>query len=443
MSIDYIPSIGQTTGVTSGGNPYALAGKNIYSAIRSANSGAKNYEWPDLIIALFAIKEIYACIGHMTRVYGEARLYDQQNAYLPDALIKCMGLDPSSVRDNLAQCHSDLNNLIARASVLWIPSDLPFVTRQFWANSDVYKDGKSNKAQLYLFNQRYTYQYKSDSTLGSSLQPIEFVSTTPTTWSAMIAKINALIDAVIDEVDVTIMMGDLMKYYGANKLFQLNMIDVNYTVVPVENYEVLTEIHNAVTQPVLAPAIVQVRNGNSTVDLRMDDGSTSGNTSGFPYNSAAGAPISRALFDTWITDPKPKDNIIAGQLSVLAHTVYFPQGTEAGTKALQLECATMIPTAFRCIVLGSNHTYNAFEFHSTISSSSAANNESHADIVSKFDWAPYIYSGNITNTNTNTGFTLSFIYGDIDNYTVLGPYDVGRMHLCALLSLYNIPYLPS
>lgn len=87
----YAPVPGVANDYTS---PVNLAAQNQYTFIRHANSGAKNYDAPDLMLYFMAINSIYNMINLGKRAYGLAMTYDQRNYYLPKGIVEAAGFDP-------------------------------------------------------------------------------------------------------------------------------------------------------------------------------------------------------------------------------------------------------------------------------------------------------------------------------------------------------------
>lgn len=135
MALEWVPSVGTITNTDASGTPVLdntdainCAAKNIYSFVRHANSGASNYDAPDLMMAIVAADSVYSLIAHAIRTYGLMRVWDQKNRYVPEAILRATGITGLGENYSLADFRYDINFCIAKASVIWVPSNLTFIT---------------------------------------------------------------------------------------------------------------------------------------------------------------------------------------------------------------------------------------------------------------------------------------------------------------------------
>lgn len=256
MRFRWSPSFG-SPGHATASDPVNTAAKNIYSFVRHANSGRTNYEATDLMMTILATSSVFSVLAMGIRAYGLIRLYDQRNMYMPDTLVKAAGFNPVQLRSDLANFRYQLNNLIAKASVLWVPSNLSIIARQYWMNTNVYLDGQSPKAQFYLYKQAYAYQYSpKTSTTGTALIPITIAD--DLTVGQYTTLVNSMLDALIEDEDAGIEMGDMLKAYGKENLYSMSMIDENYMTPITMSDEVMMQFHNLRTLPITPGQITQI-----------------------------------------------------------------------------------------------------------------------------------------------------------------------------------------
>ena len=175
------------------------------------------------------------------------RNFDGYNDYTPYGLIASMGFNYQDLKSNYHHMLADINQLIAQSRTIWVPNNIPYLARHFWLATNVYKDGGSPKSQFYIFNQANYLQYNpTGSTAGGTLDPK--VWSTPSSsdikWSTLITNVQNAINALRD-ADAGTMSGDILKAYGPESIYKINYITEDYTVIPVEDEEVLTQIHNA------------------------------------------------------------------------------------------------------------------------------------------------------------------------------------------------------
>lgn len=247
--------IGLSSGVsTDAQSPINLAATNVYAFVRYKNSGAANYDAPDLMLYLIAMDSVYACWNWMKRLYGLASTYSQRNKYEPRALVAANGVDYDDLIANLADFRAYLNMAANRISAFCVPATMTYNVRHSWLFSNVFKDGDTGKAQEYMYVPSYFYTYDETSSPQGGfldLKPI-LVAFNPESASQTYYKVsdlenilNTMINNLQYSEDAGIMSGDILKAYGPSNLFTLSTFDADYRVDPAYSKEVLSQIENA------------------------------------------------------------------------------------------------------------------------------------------------------------------------------------------------------
>lgn len=404
-----------------------VASKNIYSFVRHANSGSANYEAPDLMMTILAADSIFAGIADAIRAYGLYRTYEQQNSMLPGPLLKALGWNYDDIMANGAQFAYQINRIIAKASVLWVPGNLDIVTRHYWMNTNVYSDASNVKGELYAFKMNRLWKFSpKTSDKGTSLESISYhYLTDELTISGWAALMDECLDALILDEDAGIMFGDLRKAYGPEGLHSLSEMDPNYSITPVYNEEVLMQIANSTAVPAISPAsILQDAKGNM-------------------YAQIVATGISDAKLMPWtsypinmrVMDPAPQLTMVATRLTTLVD--YRDYGDDDNVKGLTTP-----------IAMGSEivQFYNVFyhapsgwgRFPQIMSNAIPAANTAYAiSVLSRFDWAPLFFSYNLTGST----MTINYCYGELNNVGYVSRESLESMHSVALLSEFNVPQM--
>lgn len=237
-----------------GNDAITQAANSMYSFVVHANSRNYKYGPADLMNLVLAGASFFSMLALGIRTYGIMRTYDQRNKFLPDDWIAMSGFQYSDLKLNLSQMWFDLNQLVAMSQQIWIPNTMPVITRWFWLNSNIYMDANSAKAQYYMFvPQTYFVYNETRDTQGGCLYYNQwFSATSPTTstvqktWADYMEVMQLMLNALINSEDRGIIFGDILNAYGADKIYSISPISVDYTVTPVYNPEVLTQIENAV-----------------------------------------------------------------------------------------------------------------------------------------------------------------------------------------------------
>lgn len=447
LSMYFLPSLG-------GGNLDALnaAKDSIYSFVVHANSRNTSYTSADLMEVIIAGMNVFAAWASGVRAFGVARLYDQRNKYLPDGLLCAMGFSPTDIRSNLSHMWFDLNELAARMSQIWIPNTMPVLDRWFWLNSNVYMDGDSVKSQYYVFTQEKFLGFNETSQpSGGTLEWVNvdgtISSTTGTrysnsssyyTWSQYMTMMNGLITALVDSEDRGVIMGDIMKAYGADKIYAVNPISADYTITPVYDREVLTQIENATT---FGRTYFGIYQDQSTG--RLVQGWPTGTTSTAP-KSWSDIALNQSILNFHQKEtPTPEQIMVATRMKCLGTTQvgqasdFSLEVTTAGTEYVRL---------VRSFNFGNNNTIHNYDWTTRIDQSiSLVSIMEQFCEFSAFDWCPWltVVNGTLPTDASPTIVqpTIGMNYGDFDNYTIITLDELKKMHDTALYSEFGVPVI--
>lgn len=247
MAFYTMPTFGQSLDAMS---PLNMASRDIYSFIRHANSGAANYDSPDLMIYLGAMDSIYAYLEFLKRVYGVARGYMATNRYYPQALLTAMGIDYDDVMAHQADFRAFINSYAPRVASYCIPSGMSFMARHMWMYSHIFIDSDTDKAQSYFYTPAAFYSFTLDEEGKGMLEYVPFGPTN--NWDVghllSVKELQEyamrLADGIADNQDFNIMSGDILKAYGANGIYVPQQVPEAYIVLPDYNAEVASQFEN-------------------------------------------------------------------------------------------------------------------------------------------------------------------------------------------------------
>lgn len=450
MQLRFLPTIG-------GWDDSAInsAKNSVYSYVVHANSRNTSYNSTDLMMIILAGANIFTAIASAIRAYGTMRLFDQRNKYLPKGLVRAMGFDYDDLRANLSLMWFDINELIARSSQIWIPNTMPFLDRWFWMNSYVYQDSESVKGQYYVFAQAGFLGYNETQTeQGGGLSWIQpdgqFIetatnpttglradpTTSPLTWSQFMTVVNAMFDDLLDSEDRGVMMGDMLKAYGADKIYALKPIPVDYQVIPVYDREVLSQIENADRYTAVYYQIVQ---NQSTLDIATNWGVAS--PSGVLLTGREHATKGILNFHQK-ENPSPEQIMVATRLKCLGtHYTLSSDGTTI-SNAIPDTMGTEYIVGIQVVYFNVNGTLLTANYNTVGFSDLTA----YFELA--FDWAPWVYL--VQNTGIKQGDPSSSAgdgpkvlaaYGDYDYYTVIDQETLKKMHTTAVYSEFGVPTL--
>lgn len=416
MSLYWMPSIGT-------GNPSRVAQDNLYSYVVHANSRNTSYDPVDLMEYVLGADSVFSLIGSLIRVYGVMRNFDGYNDYTPYGLIESMGFDYQDLKTNYHHMLADINQLIAQSRTIWVPNNIPYLARHFWLSTNVYKDGSSPKSQFYIFNQAFYLQYNpKGSSAGGTLDAKQwsYPNSSPLKWSTLVVNIQNAINALRD-ADAGTMSGDILKAYGPESIYKINYITEDYAVIPVEDEEVLTQIHNS---NAVGLGLGNFINNNGYL---MEKSATAKVLQ--PQYLATGSE----LFDFFKRDnPTPEEVMIASRLS-LREILCSKVGEDFVMDAINTGSERL---CYYCIFqLKEDKSFKQHMFYTN--NAASALTLDFLSAYTMFDWAPLIYEATV-NSNTMVA-TAKAIFGDVENCVSLDAKTLARMHECALLSEFDVP----
>lgn len=441
-----MPSVGYATSPT---DPINIAAFSVYSYVRHANAGSANYDAPDLMCYLIAMANIYAAINHLMRIYGTSRLYSTRNRYMPRALLDAMGADYDDVVLHQADLRYGINMLINKAASFATPANMTYFNRYSMLYRSLYTEGTSPKDQIYLYTPAAFYRYNGDTAGPTAMTAMPWTyasNSNPTnsmTVDAMLTFVDNLLNPLMQSEDFNIMSGDILKAYGDSGIWKLTSLPEDYVVTPEFNIGVLEQMRNIDLLPFVANTVQGITTANgyivSTPQLSVPD------SEGFGVRVQAAATCRNKILETTTADVTPelviestrcKTGVIASRTSNATvyqlHTgsefcqnafiyVYANSQSASLTRFQLVQAITMNLTSPSISVLTDN--LNAFAF------------------ARAFKFAPtqWIIWYNTSGSEPSVQQVIQF--ETFDNYAVLTPEEILRMHEAALLSMFKVPYI--
>lgn len=249
MVFDLMPTIGPTQDAT---DPANVAAQQIYSIMRQANAGAKNYDPGDVMMLIQAMDSPYMLYNELVRAYRLYDSYDPMNRYQPDALITALGFSPNLVADR-ANFRSLLDTFAYRLAAINIPDQFDFIRRHSWLYSNVYTDSERvEKAQMYAYRPDGFYVWSE----GVDGEPTKLAYTSRKSLYGYSDKLVESLDQIkkaIDTLtvpllgsgDVGIISGDLAKAFGEGGMIKISPVVDHMSLYPVYSEEVVNQMMNA------------------------------------------------------------------------------------------------------------------------------------------------------------------------------------------------------
>lgn len=252
MTFDYVPIPGISKDASSPINTVARA---AYVFQRYVNSGAKVYEPSDLMMYFLAMDSCLTTWSIALRAYGIARYFSAVNRYRAPEILKALGFDPSIAND-LAKFRAIINTYVAKLSSFAVPGTMDFFRRHVALSGTIYRDAMDEKSQLYVFRPAVYYVWDDQSSpSGSKLTATSYPYMSNNVYMTLAdleSIMNAQFNKIVESEDCGIMTGDIVKSYK-DDILQLTMIPDEFTILPVYDDMMLSQIENAIIGANYAP----------------------------------------------------------------------------------------------------------------------------------------------------------------------------------------------
>lgn len=449
MVLDWRPTIG--------GEDFSAinqAASSMYSYIVHANSRNYKYDPNDLMLMILAGANAFSGFAEGVRVFGVMNRYNGVDMYTPQGLVKALGFDFNDLRDHLSQMWFDLNHLAGKLQQIWIPNVMPVVERWFWMNSNIYRDADSAKAQYYIFRQATFYTLsEASSENGTSLVVNSSKRFKPLdrTWSEYMAMMNEMVDALVDAQDRGMIFGDILNAYGADKLYAVSSIAVDYQTPISYNTEVLSQIENATVCKVNPGDIVQDIN-----HLRIKQKYELKPYANFPTEQWGPKflPDDGILNFHQLTAPTPEQIMVATRLRCAGLMIEDIDLSDEANKKISLKPVvngTEIVTGISVYKMrfDSGHPEVIVSYIEPNVGKDAPFGEDRMYEWCTFDWAPWLYRSKINLRSVPVkpapGYVMARVqptqcYGDWDNWSTITREELAKLHTTALLSEFGVPF---
>lgn len=434
MAMHIYPGPGISRGTSDAVN---IAANMIYARIRSVISGSRPYDAPDLMMYILGADHAYMYLSWMQRLYGLMNVYSSMNRYMPDDLVYANGVNAEDLRKNLSNFRTYINQYALQLSVLYVPADIPIFSRHYWLYQNVWTDADSAKAQFYMYVPYGFGTYEEQtSSQGGIIKFNSFSSISDAGWTLdnIITMGNMILNKLILSEDIATISGDVRKTYGEGNSLKASTIDEVYSVIPVKNDEILSQVEN-LTCFGLTPTDLNVTQNPDTNVISWDVKFAPGNgyASIKDYSDAR-----RVYLSTHGNATTPADNLVMTRLHSTMEMIGTPGSADAYFRPYSCGSEIVIKTQ---IVLHSSDpttTYYGVDINTVRQFN---NGDLYTPVLainalSKFDWHPLMYtyvtdSGKTTYTGLNA---------DLDEYALVNADVIDNMNDVAILGEFGIPY---
>lgn len=446
MRLGYVPAIGVSTDITS---PINVAARNIYSFVRHANSGHSNYDAPDMMMYLMAMDSMYSFYFYCRRVYGLARVYNVLNYTYPKLIFHALGVDYADIVSNLSDFRAFINTIAVKLGSLCVPTGMDIFKRHAFMCENVYTDGTSSRAQSYVFVPDKLYQYSNTGSTGTKLTATNFTVTNPPAAgsdpgitnmgvSDLKAFFDALFVPVMADEDFNIMSGDILKAFGSENILRLGLIEENFTVMPIYDETVLTQVENGKYYGFITKAVItQDPSVNAGAILTSYVGQTLRPANAWWFDDLDGNPSMLLNFHKDSVTPDEIMEATAQTVVVNSNT----SGTDGSYDVVQ--CGADIPT-FMSIFTSDGQALTWLQDNVTMLLNTSTSASALYELVRvlreyvQFDWAPHVYATLSATSGSNTTYTRGLPLTDLENAFTITESQLANVHETRMNSLFYV-----
>lgn len=437
-------------------SPLNIAASQFYTNVRYVNSGRKNYDPADLMIAEMAIADLYAYINWMQRLYGYAYMYSMRNNYINEALISANNVNVADICEKLANFRYWINTFISRVSAFAVPSSINIFQRRAFMYAHLYTESTTGniKDQLYQFVPDGFYMFDLDDTGKGCLKYKRMLNYVSTKWTLnnIISFGELLLSKISNDEDFGLISGDIIKAYGSN-LIGLSPVPEALIIMPEYEEYTLSQIRNAHIAKVLRDDTAHAfkLTGNDDETFKTGDVMQS-NNGNLVTAEALGSDIDFYMLYAaepgiiTVTNPDPSiDDVLECTRLTTAACPTSQDGIQDTSDVTILTTGSDVVTEWvMSEYYFSNGIFRLLE--EVIDTNITGNNISVANIKLldsvHFHWAPPTFVvewAESTDEDIDYDVTRFDILSNVDNYTSLSWDMVSRLHEVAIISLLSVP----
>lgn len=415
-----IPTLGNTVAQENAPNVAAFA---AYSYIRHANSGHSNYEASDLMLYLISCAEIYSYIVFLQRCYGLAMTYAQKNRYMPKAVLTASGVDFTDIVNHLADFRMRINVIINKMSSMAVPATMPYFNRLAFLYKNLYIDGSNIKNQMYMYAPAGFHVFTYDSEGKGFLQWRPWTAHSTYNIEQLIQMAEDMIQPIIEDEDMNIMSGDILKAYGSNNIITLTSVPEMYNIIPIYDINVLEQMKNAT--PVTAV----------NLDITQD-----AQTSQIVCDPQVTNPMhinlmhSNRILTTERDDPTPDIVLEITRLMASADLIGTTEHICPGSEI----CFDVTYYSLNPVTHDVEYMTLSTYMETLVSGGTTVSTLVRSmPYFANFKYHPAMY--NFLKQNSTSADEFYGLIYDIDNYAVLDAADISKLNTAAILNMLNVP----
>lgn len=441
----YVPSVGTSSDNTS---PINRQATRFQTYLRSIQRSAASYDAADSMLYMVAIDSLYAYWAYLRRAYGVAQLFTPVNKYYPRRLLQAMNIDPS-VADDLSRFRAFINKFALNIGRYALPKKFDLAERHMWMNTGMYVDSTTTRAQTYMFCPEVLWKFNNLVETGSQLEPIQIHEEAPKTLDRLIEIGRLMMNSIENDDDTMNISGDIYRAYGPNELMSVEETTENYSILPVYDTTVLSQIENctivggAKYKDWRIKQDPSINSGAIIFEPTMDVYTTPLENGGLGANVATNTktPCINMHMDSPSAEAVMEATRLTARCSYLGHN-YSKTAVQGGVESsgteiiVQMDLAALNPdnpAAVRFLKVSTQTVYIERNDHVV----AGAGHLEVLALLHQFDWAPMLYIVEYDKA-ASTEINVLQVDCDMDNFTMMKESQLDDIHEAALLSLLDI-----
>jgi len=419
---------------TDAGNMSAI---QTFEYVRKHLGTIAEYTSADFFMRNYGIMNIFALYCHIMRAFGTANLYSAYNMYYPRDLLRAVyGWTEHEVQDfisNGANYMYRFNNIINKASALYMPMDFTYMQRYSWLFLNYWVDHESRKAQIYAHTPVSVYELDETTyDTGTALTPTLLYGLSMT---QLLDTLNRMIERYRSSSSMQKIQADMERAFEQRSSWKLAYCDQFFMCIPGHSSEVLSQIENATVVPAVSITdFVAQWTIKQDVDLDIAifdpaiDSNEIQNTLGVNLSVNESKPILNLHWN----DPTIEDVVVATRNTVTMHYEEVPEH-EGVYKFDALPSDIIVEMKFydrTSTGLDAVSLYNGLDIDYDIESL-----DKYLRAVRQwaiFDWAPMFYLG-------YSDHMEPMHYGELDNFGIIDGQVLTNIHTAVCFSMWSIP----
>nr|AVX53421.1 putative capsid [Marmot picobirnavirus] len=427
------------------------AAYGVFSYVRKNLSTTASYAPADVMMYILGVDSIFTLYSHLMRIFGTVNCYSNLNYFTPDALLHAYGLSNQGIlqlKTSVSNYRARFNQLILKASTIYMPVSFSIIDRHTWLFSNVFSDRESIKAQLYVHVPSVYYQINETAVdTGTAMQPVD--GTVIDTVPALLGLFDTLITQYRDSDSMAKIGADMRRAFEDRSPWKLSYCDELFTIAPTYSAEVLNQIHNTV---VTGPVVKSLSPTGPSYSDWITQNVDSNSIRYVPWiNLGKTADINPdeypILMDGFLNinnpNPSSQEIAVASRGLVLGTAVTAGDETHVFIDTVAsdfVESATFIGYAYTDT--DNVRSYNdislpAYGYNASIDSGSYA----YLACWSAFDWAPQIVW--VSSVEIEPGEPIIRVYRmwEVDNPAVLDHNTLKLINDNFMMSMWSVPEL--